>query len=353
MFDIDLFVNTNIVVGGRYDTSDARATNMAAFTETTGVSPAPGVVCLEPGPGCPGALNTSPTTVEGSDSGSSWSISLSQQIGNVWRPYLTVANSSLQLSSSNDLLQTSVVAAGHIGEAELKEVGIKAAFLEDKLQWTTAAYEQSRTDISDPEDPTEGADVSSTVARGIETEIRWVPNGNVFLSAYFLSAHADYLFHSGDNISLTARQMGFQDVLDPATGEVLYPAEAFFYGGRASVELPDNYPGFTERTGTPKQQAGFSGSYTFPAGIGVTFGMQWFSEVWADRAHTLLLPEAVVFNAGLTWDRGPWNMRVNGYNVNDKRYFRAGGGNPGNVSVMPGTRWEFTAKHAFNGGGMR
>jgi outer membrane receptor protein involved in Fe transport len=88
-------------------------------------------------------------------------------------------------------------------------------------------------------------------------------------------------------------------------------------------------------------------SYTFPMGLGITFGATWFSEVWADRARTVLIPEATVFNAGLTWEKELWNMRVNGYNVGDEHYFRAGGSNAGIMSVMPGTRWELTAKRAF------
>ena len=73
----------------------------------------------------------------GTDEGRSWSFSLSQQIGDRWRPYATAAMSSLQLSTANDTLQVAIVRAGHIGEAELQEAGIKASFLDEKLEWTT------------------------------------------------------------------------------------------------------------------------------------------------------------------------------------------------------------------------
>ena len=39
MFDIDLFTNTNVILGGRYDQTDARATEIPTFTESAGVSP--------------------------------------------------------------------------------------------------------------------------------------------------------------------------------------------------------------------------------------------------------------------------------------------------------------------------
>ena len=349
MFDVDLFTNTNVLLGARFDTSEARATDMAPFNANTGVSPALGVVCAAPGTGCPGAWITTPSSASGRDSGSSWSVSISQQIGDRWRPYITRAKASLQLSTVNDTLQVSVVKAGHIGSADLKEVGIKASFFEEKLQWTTAGYEQSRIDISDPADPTDAADVSSTISTGVETEIRWVPKRNLFLSAYVLNQFAQYVVDSGASISLTARQLGFTDVVDPATGAVLYPAEAFFYGGKASVDLPVNNPQYRERPGNPETQTGMSFSYTLPKkGLGVSFGAQYFSETWVDRTRTVMIPAATVYNLGMNWDKEFWHLRLNGYNVTNEHYFRPGGSNPGILSVMPGARWELTAKRQFD-----
>lgn len=350
MFDIDIF-HTNIVVGGRYDKSKARATDMPSFNANTGVSPAAGVVCLAPGPGCPGAWLGTATTAVNEDAGGSWSISISQQIGERWRPYMTAANSSLQLATSNDQMTLSVVRGGKlIGEAELQEVGIKANFLDDKFQWSTSGYRQTRIDIQDPEDPSDSSDVSSTESTGVETEMRWVPARNLFLSAYVLNQYSHYILPSSQSISLNARQLGFMDVLDPATGAVLYPAEAFMYGGKASVSVPSGPAGaaYMERTGNPETQAGLNFNYTFKNNMGLVFGANWFSEVWADRGKTTLIPAATVFNLGATWDMNSWRLRLNGYNVADNNYFRAGGGNAGIMSSMPGARWEVTAKKEFD-----
>jgi iron complex outermembrane receptor protein len=350
MFDIDLFQNTNIILGGRYDQTDARATEMPTFTELAGESPAPGTVCTAPGPGCPGRFLGTETTVYNSDSGRSWSISISQQIGDRWRPYITAAESSLLLASSNDLVQASIVRGGNlVGTAELKEVGIKGAFFNDTLQWSTSLYEQTRIDITSPEDPSDAADVSSSVTRGVETEIRWVPSRNFFLSFYLLNQYSELLFDTTANLQLSARDLGFMDVIDPATGAVLYPAEAFFYGGKASVVLPANLEGYRERPGQPETQAGLNLNYTFPNGFGVIFGATYHSEAWADRLKTVNFPGTTVYNAGFTFEKNLWNMRVNGYNVTDEHYFRAGiFGAPGAASVMPGRRWEFTARREFD-----
>lgn len=349
MFDIDLFTNTNIMVGGRYDQTDATALEIPAFSEQLGTSPAPGVVCTAPVAGCPGRFVGTPSTASASDEGRSWSVSISQQVGDRWRPYLTLAESSLLLASSNDLVQRSIVAGGNlVGEAELKEVGIKGAFFEDKLQWTSSAFEQTRIDITSPDDPSDAADVSSSVTRGIETEIRWVPNRNIFLSFYVINQFSELLFDSTANLQMSARDLGYQDVLDPVTGAVLYPAEAFFFGGKSSVVLPANFEGYRERHGQPETQAGVNVNYTFANGIGVIFGATYHTEAWADRLRTVSFPGATVFNAGFTYDKNLWNMRINGYNVTDENYFRAGiFGGPGAASSMPGARWEFTARREF------
>jgi iron complex outermembrane receptor protein len=249
----------------------------------------------------------------------------------------------------NDLVQRSIVAGGNlVGEAELKEVGIKGAFFEDKLQWTSSAFEQTRIDITSPDDPSDAADVSSSVTRGIETEIRWVPSRNIFLSFYVINQFSELLFDSTANLQMSARDLGYQDVLDPVTGAVLYPAEAFFFGGKSSVVLPSNFEGYRERHGQPETQAGVNVNYTFPNGIGVIFGATYHTEAWADRLRTVSFPGATVFNAGFTYDKNLWNMRINGYNVTDENYFRAGiFGGPGAASSMPGARWEFTARREF------
>ncbi len=52
----------------------------------------------------------------------------------------------------------------------------------------------------------------------------------------------------------TRGQLDFLDVLDPVTGEVLYPAEAFFYGGKATVQLPAGQSAFSKRVTNPDKQ---------------------------------------------------------------------------------------------------
>src|SRR5205085_107925 len=103
-------------------------------------------------------------SAKGFDRGTSWSASLTYRFPFNIRTYVTAAHSSLTLDSSGNTISNAVIAAGHIGSAELKEAGIKTSLLRDKLFFTVAAYEQTRISVADPTDPTATAEVSSTLA---------------------------------------------------------------------------------------------------------------------------------------------------------------------------------------------
>ncbi len=145
MFDIDLLKSTNIIAGIRHDRSNATRRIFQPFNDQTGQPRPPRTTpCRTAGTGCPGAFIEPGPLVRGTDSGKSYSISISQPLPFGLRPYATYANSSLMLDGSNNIIAPNIIPRGHIGEAELKEVGIKAQFFGGKVQWTTSGYEQTR-----------------------------------------------------------------------------------------------------------------------------------------------------------------------------------------------------------------
>ena len=150
-------------------------------------------------------------------------------------------------------------------------------------------------------------------------------------------------------MELDARTLGFQDVYAD-DGSLLYPAEAFLYGGRWNITIPTELlPQYRDKVGTPEQQYGINANYTMKNGVGFLLGGTYFSSTYADRLKTLELPAAFNLNAGVTYDRGNWHLRVNGYNVLDEVTFRARNTDTGTnlLSVMPGARYEVTAKLDF------
>ncbi|HMN43706.1 MAG TPA: TonB-dependent receptor [Povalibacter sp.] len=384
MLDIDMWRNTNLVMGMRYDKSHAEARDMRTSNQTVGnlIDPATGLLrpesqygtaCQTPveaaanaegqaaarAAGCIGFLYTAPFQVaEDTDSGKSWSISLSQQLPWGLRPYFTAANSSLTLDGSNNIITASTIQNattgvynGFIGEAFLREVGIKGSWFGGKLQGGIAGYRQSRNDVTQPDDPTAGADVSATEAEGIELEMKWMPIKDLFLSGYWSRQTQEYVTApaSSATFEVDGRQVGFQDIYDPVTGELLYPAEAFLYGGRSTTALPAGSTGYQERVGNPETQASIQATYRLRNGFGFLLSSNYFSEVYANRQKTILLPEALVYNAGVTWDKGKVHVKLNGYNFTDERYFRPASGDTNGqlVSVMPGRRWEASLKVDF------
>jgi iron complex outermembrane receptor protein len=385
MFDVTLARNTNLIVGARYDRSHAKARDLRTSNQTVGNLYIPGTttvrpesqygtVCTDPiyapnnaagtaaarEAGCIGFLYSAPFQIaEADDSGKSWSVSISHQLPWGLRPYFTAANSSLTLDGSNNIIQASVIQNattgqynGFIGEAFLRELGIKGSFFGGKLQTTLAAFRQSRNDVSTPDDPSFGADVSSTESEGVEFEMKWVPTRDLFISGYVSYQTQKYVtpLVASTTFEVNGRQVGFQDVYDPDTGELLYPAEAFLYGGRSTTAVPPgSFPQYQERVGNPETQASLQGTYQIGSGWGVLMSGNYFSEVYANRHKTLLLPEAIVLNAGVTYDRSRVHAKLNVYNFLDERYFRPASGDTNGqlLSVMPGRRWELSMKVDF------
>src|SRR5690606_37416121 len=112
----------------------------------------------------------------------------------------------------------------------------------------------------------------------------------------------------------------FRDVLD-ANGNVVYPAEAFLYGGRAQISLPANMPEYEVKRGNPETQFGFNATYSLRNGVGFTLSGNHFSEVYSGRLKTVLLPEVSVVDVGMYYDTGLWHLKLDVGNVFDEQYF--------------------------------
>lgn len=347
MFDLDLRQKTNLIVGGRWDVSKAHNWNYG------------GVWAL----GGAGTSNANPlrqitatTSSKGSDDGASWSVSLSHLLPYNVRPYITVARSSLALDGSDNRIGDNIIAAGHIGSAELKEVGIKSSLLKNTVFTTVSAYEQTRIILQSPdEDPaaaaaTAGAFASSTTTTGAEFEIKWVPTKRFFVTAYALKQETEFKPNSGGTMLVDARTLGFQDVIDPATGKVVYPAEAFLYGGRSRVTLPDNVDAFKLKGGNPEIQAAVTSGYTLRNGLGFTFSSNYLSAVNTGRLGIVRLPRNTTYNANVFFGYEKWSVKFDVFNLADERYFKPRTGDTlgdALAQAMPGRRWQLTLRRTF------
>lgn len=339
LFDIDFFTDTNLLLGARIDGSDARNTDYAGgYLFNTGTS------------SNPGAYTTTDVTAEGWDSAVSWSVSLSQQLPYGLRPYVTLADSGVLLDNNNNSLHNDVIEAGHISSALLKEAGIKASWLDGSLSFSTSIYEQSRTDAS-AEDVANvvNAYATSTTTEGWQTEIKWAPMGNLFISMYALKQITRYAPNVGGLIQLDASALGFSDVLD-ADGNVIYPAEAFLYGGRARIVLPDGMKQYERKQGNPENQFGMSTIYQFDDHWGMTLKGNYLSSTCSGRLCLVRLPQSLVFDTGVFWSDSTLDVKLDVTNINDEQYFRARTGDTlGDVIAqpMPGRTTQLTVNFKF------
>ena len=339
LFDLDFWSNTNLLLGARVDGSHARHVDYAGrFDATVGTS------------SNPGAFLTQDETADAWDRGTSTSISLSHELPLRIRPYVTWAKSSIVLDGNNNMLSVGAVRAGHIGSADLKEVGVKASLLDGRLFISTSAYEQGRRDAdADDVNAVIYAYATATRTRGWSTEIKYVPVPNLLISAYALSQVTRFGPNVGSSQLVDARTLGFRDVLD-AQGNVIYPAEAFLYGGRSRIILPDNMPQYEKKRGNPETQLGLSGSWRWNNGLGLSLGGNYFSSTCAGRLCTVELPSSCIVNAGLFMDLERWSFKLDVSNLLNERYFRARTGDTlGNVlaQAMPDRGWQITMKARF------
>lgn len=340
-FDVDLFDKTNLMIGGRIDGSEAKNVEYAGtFNGNVGTS------------ANPGAFRTADDAAQDWAVGTSWSTSLSYALPGNLHPYVTYADASLALDGNNNRYNNSVLrsADGHIGQAYLKEVGLKAAAFDNKLLLSTAVYEQVRSDASSDDDFfVLTADVTATRTRGWETEIRWTPFNGLLLSLYGVKQKTIYAPNTGGVILVDARALGFQDVLD-ASGKVIYPAEAFLYGGRSFLVLPSGMKEYEEKQGSPNTQLGINLNYQQNRNLGFTFSGNYFSSTYSGRLKLVRLPKAYVFNAGAFGDIGGVHLQFDVSNLFNRPWFRARTGDTlGDVlaQVMPDRRLQLTAKYKF------
>ncbi|MET0292055.1 MAG: secretin and TonB N-terminal domain-containing protein [Steroidobacteraceae bacterium] len=328
-----------LTLGARYDLSQARNTNYGSrYNYNTGTSASPG------------QYYGIDDTVTGWDGGTTWSLSYAQPLGAGLRPYLTLARSSLLLDGNNNTLANSVVLDGHVGSASLKEAGLKGLWRGGQVAFAASIFEQGREDVESDDDVNViNAYATSTTTRGWQAELRWSPTKHTFIGAHVVARRTRYTPNVGGLIQVDARALGFTDIVD-ATGRVVYPAEAFLYGGRARIVLPDNLPQYAVKQGNPETQLGLAAIQYFPRGFGLTLRSNYLSSTCSGRLCLVRLPSALVTDVGALLTRARAEIKLDVFNLTDERFYRARTGDTlGDViaQVTPGRRWQITVKTRF------
>ncbi|MCD8533825.1 MAG: hypothetical protein LR011_03150 [Verrucomicrobia bacterium] len=248
------------------------------------------------------------------------------------------------MDGSSITITRPTVNAGAYEKATLKEAGVKGSFLDDKLFATLAGYRQQRSSFTDD---VGGAVVTSVLGEGIEMELKWAPRKDFYASLFGVVQQTYIIQPNSQWARIHGEQLGFRDIVD-ASGTVVYPAEAFTWGGRAEFNVPDGVN--QEHPGYPNTQVGFNTAYTFPFGLTVGGSAAYTAEVHSGRFQAVRLPESFVLDFNVSYKINGWRVQFDIINANNEQYFRGRNGTfAGDVliSAMQPRRYQLTLSKTF------
>lgn len=327
--DQTLLEKLNFIVGGRFDYVDGR------YYEPPGVFVGKNAANFGLTENIESRLRSTAVEASGNDHDFSWSASMSYLAPYNLRPYVTVAQQAALLVDTSDAsIAPSSWNRGPYARSEIVELGLKGTFFENKLFASLAYFEQNRTSFS-LDDGVESVD--ATVSRGIEFEVRYAPTRSVSIVGSAVFSRANFL--SGGSQQVNGRYVGFSDVIDPATGQVIVPAEAFGWGGKPQVSIPHGGI-YSEVPGIPDRILNLFVTYTHSSGFGAGFGVSHQGGFAADRTLIWNLPAATTLNSTLFYNKGPWQAKLDLNNLTNEQYFVRGA----NAGMMVGVRQPFNVE---------
>lgn len=334
LVDATFWEKANLLTGVRMDYIDGKTTDYAGvYSVTSGTIDNP-----------LGRRRNEDLVARGNDFGISHTSSFSYQLPYNIRPYVTYSEQSTLMDGSSITITRPTMVAGAYEKATLKEAGIKGSFFKDKLFATLSFYSQQRSSFTDD---VGGAVVTSTDGEGIEMELRWVPSKNFYASLFGVVQKTVLLPGNGQWARIHGETLGFEDIVD-GNGNVIYPAEAFTWGGRAEYFIEDGQS--IEHPGYPNTQFGFNTAYTLPWNLSIGGGATYAAAVQSGRFQNVILPESLIVDVNISYNYKGWRLRADIFNLTDALYFRGRNGTfAGDVliSAMQPRRFQFTASKTF------
>lgn len=336
MADINVGKHINIIAGGRLDyiQADTKVPSNLYLLGTDGLFSNDATALAASG--------------EGSELGKSYTVSVSYRAPFNLNPYITYGEQTALADSSDLTLAGNIAANGPYDAASIQEAGIKGSHFKGKLYWAASAYRQKRATVTaDPAGNPLVGGLGNVKGKGVELEVRFVPTKNFFVSAFTVFQKTEIVGEAGW-VRVHGDPLGFTDVVDPTTGAVIYPSEAFTWGGVASILIPADQK--TEHPAYPNTSHGLALEYTLPMGLTLGANGNYISAVQSGRYQKFILPEAYTLNLSLSYRIKGWKLKLDGFNVTDELYFRGRNGTTAGdvlISAMPGRRFQTTISKQF------
>lgn len=324
MGDLDFGSGLTALVGARYDYID-----MESFT--------PGDKIRRPWLGDDVVIDDA--FAEDSEDGVSWTTSLSWASPIGITPYVTASKQITVIAGQGAEISVGNVAGGTaIDDSNLRELGIKGSFLDDRLYLALAHYEQDRTSF-DAQSSTTNETVETT---GTELEMRFVVNDALTLTGAFTNIEVININTRTNNGRFTF--LGAEDLANEWEGAVVGPADI-------AAGAPAGFRnGPAEKAGVPENTFSLTAHYTFFENYALTASYFHADETPSGFTGVVTLPSYDLFNAGVSYTGESWTAALNFKNITDEKYYRSNFPNLfGSSVVLPELpfSWEASLSYKF------
>lgn len=253
------------------------------------------------------------TSASGNKSAVSWNGSISYRTPLGLIPYFTASRQSTVVAGEGAEVQPIAIAKGaFLSASTLTEAGVKGEFLNKRLYTAVSLYNQQRVDVVSDSPLTN----QTIKTRGVEAEVRWSVDRHLLLSA-------NYTYINVVNIAALSSSGYFNYFGIGDLTNVSNPA--LYLGGSQIGYLFPQTTAQARRPGIPHNVVSATGTYGFDNGFAVNGDVTHVDSVFSSYSQTIRLPAYWLVNAGASYTKGPWMVRVVVKNLNNARYFRAGG----------------------------
>ena len=268
-------------------------------------------------------------------SGVSWTLSLDYTSALGVVPYATFSEQATVIAGQGSEIATASIAEGTAFDtSKLREVGVKASLLDDRLYFALARYRQERTDYSAQSTVTNQA----SRTEGTEFELRWAINDRLLMTATYTNMEVVNLntLQAGGRFSV----IGADDI--PGI------APHVFYGGALGGQVLRSGRAGARRAGVPENILSLTGTYDFGNGLAVSASAVDVDAAPSGFAGSVTLPAYTLIHAGFVYATKRWTLSATAKNITDERYFRANFPNLfGGVIVLPELPRHYAARLVF------
>jgi hypothetical protein len=197
-----------------------------------------------------------------------------------------------------------------LGRTILFEVGVKGSLFK-QLSYSFDYYNQFRADFQPL--TTTGGGTANNISRGEEAKLTYQASKKLTFS---LGGNWSLVHNEqGGSVTEPASAFGAPDVIDPATGRVLIPADALTWGGRIQTTIPDSDPRYRRAAGIPAAIVTATVNYDIGGGFYVGSTLYYQSKFSLDRLDTMWVPDGHTFDGVFGYRTKKWEAFINATNM--------------------------------------